>query len=44
MVKEPVQLTGFKLFYHNDAKKGNPLMSAADLLKLEPKPLYIRYQ
>ena len=44
IVREPVQYTGFKLFYHNDTKKGDPLMSPADLLKLEPKPLYIQYQ
>ena len=44
VVKEPVQFTGFKLFYHNDTKKGDPLMSPADLLKLEPEPLYIQYQ
>lgn len=44
IVKEPVQFTGFKLFYHNDTKKGDPLMGPADLLKLEPKPLYIQYQ
>ncbi len=44
VVSEPVQYTGFKLFYHNDTKKGDPLMSPTDLLKLEPKPLYIQYQ
>ena len=44
VVKEPVQFTGFKLFYHNDTKKGDPLMSPEDLLKLEPKPVYIQYQ
>jgi hypothetical protein len=44
IVKEPVQFTGFKLFYHNDTKKGDPLMQPADLLKLNPKPLYIQYQ
>ena len=44
VVREPVQYTGFKLFYHNDTKKGDPLMSPADLLKLEPKPMYIQYQ
>jgi hypothetical protein len=44
VVRHPVQFTGFKLFYHNDTKKGDPLMSPADLLKLEPKPLYIQYQ
>ena len=44
IVSEPVQYTGFKLFYHNDTKKGDPLMQPQDLLKLEPKPLYIQYQ
>ena len=44
IVREPVQFTGFKLFYHNDTKKGDPLMQPADLLKLHPKPLYIQYQ
>ncbi len=44
VVAEPVQYTGFKLFYHNDTKKGDPLMKPQDLLKLEPKPLYIQYQ
>ena len=44
VVREPVQYTGFKLFYHNDTKKGDPLMSPADLLKLEPEPVYIQYQ
>ena len=44
VVRHPVQYTGFKLFYHNDTKKGDPLMSPADLLRLEPKPLYIQYQ
>ncbi len=44
IVSEPVQFTGFKLFYHNDTKKGDPLMKPQDLLKLEPKPLYIQYQ
>jgi hypothetical protein len=40
----PVQYTGFKLFYHNDTKKGNPLMRPEDVLKVFPKPLYIQYQ
>jgi hypothetical protein len=44
VVSEPVQYTGFKLFYHNDTKKGDPLMSPADLLKMHPRPLYIQYQ
>lgn len=44
IVREPVQYTGFKLFYHNDTKKGDPLMSPAEVLKLRPIPLYIQYQ
>lgn len=44
IVREPVQYTGFKLFYHNDTKKGDALMSPTDVLKLRPQPLYIQYQ
>ena len=44
VVAEPVQFTGFKLFYHNDTKKGNPLLTPQEVLKLNPKPLYIQYQ
>jgi hypothetical protein len=41
---EPVQFTGFKLFYHNDTKRGHPLMKPADVLALFPRPVYIQYQ
>jgi len=44
VVSEPVQLTGFKLFYHNDTKKGHPLLTPSEVLKLHPKPMYIQYQ
>lgn len=44
IVAEPVQYTGFKLFYHNDTKKGDPLLTPEEILKLNPKPLYIQYQ
>ena len=44
MVSEPVQFTGFKLFYHNDTKKGDPLLTPRDVLRLRPQPLYIQYQ
>jgi hypothetical protein len=44
VVSEPVQLTGFKLFYHNDTKKGDALLTPAEVLKLHPKPIYIQYQ
>lgn len=43
--KEPVQFTGFKLFYKNDLKKApHRLMTPEDLLKLKPQPIYIQYQ
>jgi hypothetical protein len=41
---EPVQFTGFKLFYHNDTKKGEPLLTPDEVLRLTPAPLYIQYQ
>ncbi len=44
IIAEPVQYTGFKLFYHNDTKKGDPLMTPKELLKLRPIPIYIQYQ
>ena len=40
----PVQYTGFKLFYHNDTKKGGPLLTPEQVLKLNPRPVYIQYQ
>jgi hypothetical protein len=42
--KYPVEYTGFKLFYKNDTKKGDKLMSPADVLALRPIPIYIQYQ
>ncbi|MDR3578708.1 MAG: hypothetical protein P4L44_01955 [Oryzomonas sp.] len=44
VVKEPVEYTGFKLFYHNDTKKGDSMLTPAEVLRLEPKPLYVQYQ
>ncbi|HVX42010.1 MAG TPA: hypothetical protein VHB25_20780 [Gemmatimonadaceae bacterium] len=41
---EPVQYTGFKLFFHNDTKKGDALLSPLEVLALRPRPLYIQYQ
>ena len=41
---EPVQFTGFKIFYHNDSKKGEPVLTPSEVLKLTPPPLYIQYQ
>jgi hypothetical protein len=44
VVAEPVQFSGFKLFYHNDTKKGDKLLTPQDVLRLNPKPIYIQYQ
>jgi hypothetical protein len=43
---EPVQFTGFKIFYKNDTKRVNAEreMQPADVLKLTPNPVYIQYQ
>lgn len=42
--KQPVQFTGFKLFYHNDMKWGHHLMTPTEILALSPRPIYIVYQ
>ena len=43
--REPVQFTGFKLFYKNDTKTNrNGLYTPEELLKFTPKPIYIQYQ
>jgi hypothetical protein len=43
--KEPVQFTGFKLFYKNDTKPNTTGMyTPAELVKFIPKPIYIQYQ
>ncbi|RVT99997.1 hypothetical protein EOD41_13610 [Mucilaginibacter limnophilus] len=42
---EPVQFTGFKLFYKNDLKKApNRMLTPAELMKYKPVPIYIQYQ
>lgn len=41
---EPVAYTGFKLFFHNDVKHGDALLTAAEVLGLRPRPSYIQYQ
>ncbi|WP_199502056.1 hypothetical protein [Mucilaginibacter conchicola] len=42
---EPVQFTGFKLFYKNDIKKvPNHMMTPKEVLMLKPAPIYIQYQ
>lgn len=42
---QPVQFTGFKLFYKNDLKGGSTgLFTPTELLQFTPKPMYIQYQ
>lgn len=43
---EPVQFAGFKLFYKNDIvpPKWTKLMQPAEILALNPSPVYIQYQ
>lgn len=43
--KEPVQFTGFKLFYKNDFREKNSrMLTPEEVLKLKPQPVYIQYQ
>jgi len=45
IASEPVQFTGFKLFYKNDLKQEpNRLLTPAELLALRPIPIYLQYQ
>jgi hypothetical protein len=44
IVNHPVQYTGFKLFYHNDTKAGDALLTPKEVLQLKPKLSYIQYQ
>ena len=42
---EPVQFTGFKLFYKNDVKRvGSKLLTPQEILELTPQPSFIQYQ
>jgi hypothetical protein len=44
IARQPVQFTGFKLFYKNDVRIGGRLMTPAEVLSLSPRPSYILYQ
>jgi hypothetical protein len=45
VASEPVQFTGFKLFYKNDLlPPSTGLLTPAQVLKLSPRPIYIQYQ
>ncbi|OGG53743.1 hypothetical protein A3H16_04310 [Candidatus Kaiserbacteria bacterium RIFCSPLOWO2_12_FULL_53_8] len=42
---EPVQFTGFKIFYKNDTlPPSEGIFAPAQVLKLTPQPIYIQYQ
>lgn len=42
---EPIQFTGFKIFYGNDLKEEpHRLVTPEELLELRPNPIYIQYQ
>jgi hypothetical protein len=43
--QEPVQFTGFKLFYKNDLKPPSTrMLTPQEILSLQPAPIYIQYQ
>lgn len=42
--KEPVQFTGFKLFYKNDTKLNWQMYTPEELMQFTPRPVYIQYQ
>lgn len=43
--EEPVQFTGFKLFYKNDIKnEPHRMLTPKEVLSLKPAPVYIQYQ
>jgi hypothetical protein len=44
IASQPVQFTGFKLFYKNDRWHGGRLMTPAQVLRLSPRPIFILYQ
>ena len=44
IVQHPVAFTGFKFFYHNDTKGGEPMLTEREVLQLLPHPLYLQYQ
>ncbi|NVO85449.1 hypothetical protein [Hymenobacter terrestris] len=45
VANEPVQYTGFKIFYEYDARpKPHHIMTPSEVIALTPSPLYIQYQ
>ena len=45
IASEPVQFTGFKLFYKNDLRPPSTgLLTTTEVMNLMPRPIYIQYQ
>jgi hypothetical protein len=45
VASEPVQFTGFKIFYKNDLRgTGSWIMSPHEVLRLTPSPIFVQYQ
>lgn len=44
ITQEPVEYTGFKIFYKNDLRAKSRLMTSQEVADLKPSPLYIQYQ
>jgi len=45
VAREPIQFTGFKLFYKNDIPPhGDVMLTPAEILSLTPAPVFIQYQ
>lgn len=42
--REPVEFTGFKLFYKNDLRGNGRLLTPQEVVALKPQPVYIQYQ
>lgn len=42
--QEPVEYTGFKVFYKNDQRFNSRLMTSREIITLSPTPVYIQYQ
>lgn len=45
ILREPIEYTGFKIFYKNDTKQGaGQLYQPEELVQFTPRPVYIQYQ
>jgi hypothetical protein len=44
ILREPVEFTGFKIFYKNDTRTGTSVLTPMELVQLVPAPVYVQYQ